>query len=251
MKKALLSSLLLSTMIIGATTANAADDAKEASAAERSATTDVTVDLTKDDGHDKNVPGVFKDTLSIVYKPTSFQFTGFTSENALQLKNEHLRADNQFIVVNDDRKETNGDYRTVSNWELKGELSEIKNATTSLSSKLTIKPTELKTYSIADAQGNVEEVIENGVVNYNPAPVDYASGAAASSSYTLNQSIVMNAAAGSTTVASANAVDLTATTTAANRGVVTGLGDATLNISNGTEVGAYAGTITWTLADSL
>jgi len=243
MKKAILSTLLLSTIFIGAASVNAAGNA--ADAAERSATTDITVDLKKDEGSDQNVPGVFKDTLAIVYKPTAFKFSGYTTGNSLSLTNKHQYKNNQYIVVNDDRKDAAGKYLEKTSWTLSGKLSNVTDGNKVLASSLSLKPTTLKTYNIGS-----DEIVENGTITYKPLAVDYASASNAGAGYATTTPKLV---AGGDEVDIITAVDAAISSTdSTNRGVVTGLGDnAQLDIVAGAEIGSYTGTITWTLASSI
>jgi len=244
MKKAILSTLLLSTIFVGAASVNAAEDAENA--AERSATTDVTVDLKKDEVSDQNVPGVFKDTLAIVYKPTAFKFSGYTTGNSLSLMNKHEYKNDQYIAVNDDRKDSEGKYLEKTSWTLNGQLSDITNETTVLASSLSLKPTALKTYNIGS-----EEIVENGTNNYKPAAIDYAGASAAEAGYTAVEAPKLVAGGDAVNIITAKDAVISSTDST-NRGVVTGLGDkAQLDIAAGAEIGSYAGTITWTLASGL
>ena len=230
MKKSVLATVLLSglALSVASTTVSAAE----------TETSKVEVNLTKDNGHEPGT-GPFLDKLTIVHKPTVFKFSGSTTSGSLQLSNEHTRKDNQFISVNDDRKDVATGAAKTGKWELTGQLSDLTASSGNLEANMLFTPESLIQYDIG-AAGNQP----NGSFDYAPAEIDPSATAADTAKYKLSSTF--NLAAGGDEVKF-----LESTTDAASglKGVATNLGNVDLLVATGnaTEAGSYKGTITWTL----
>lgn len=229
MKKSILATVLLSglALSVASTTVSAAEVE----------TSKVEVNLTKDDGHEVGT-GPFLDKLTIVHKPTVFKFEGSTTTGSLQLSNAHPRKDNQFISVNDDRKDTSG-AATTGKWELEGQLSELSAASGDLAANMLFTPEALIQYDIG-AAGNQP----SGSFDYAPAEIDPTATAADAAKYKLSSSFTL--AAGGAPV---KFLESTTDSASGLKGVATNLGNVDLLVATGdaTEAGTYTGTITWTL----
>lgn len=238
MKKNIFGMLLLSGIVLStaATTVNAADSTEK---------TDVEVKLTKPKGYE-NGNGPFKDKLAIVHKPKSFLFESDTTDGALNLDNKSTDKDSQYITVNDDRTLASDSNKWAKGtWSLTGQLSLLQSSNDQLAAKLNFTPGTLYNYAIGDL-----ETKPNGQEDYAPAAVS-TSSTADTTTYKLNPTFTLEAGGEEVTFlkdAKANAVDKS-DSAAANRGVSTNLGNATLAIATGDASleGDYKGVITWTL----
>ncbi|EOH96656.1 hypothetical protein UAW_01821 [Enterococcus haemoperoxidus ATCC BAA-382] len=118
--------------------------------------TDVGVNFKSDE---PTIPGEnkpYKNNLSLVWKPSSFQFGEQKAVGASATFNNTVVGD-QYLVVNDDRQ-------TVSTpWELKVKLSELTTADASkkLASKLTFNLNDAQAYDIGTTIGEDNDFIAN------------------------------------------------------------------------------------------
>jgi len=245
MKKLLLNSVLLSTILLGASITTHAEEVKND---EKYAETDISVDIKKDNGYDQNKPGVFVNNLGIVHKPTAFKYSGIISANQdeLQLKNLHEKKDEQVITVNDDRKDDKTkEYASTSSWQLKGKLSPlVDDKGKPLDSQLEFKTGTVQQYNIGTTIVN-----DNGTDNFAPEnPV--LDSPAADANYTLTANAVLPAGGSEVTIMTAKEVAMTSKTSE-NRGAMTKLGDNTLRVKKGGAAASYTGKIIWTLSDTL
>jgi len=232
MKKTLLTTLLLSGIALSVSTTAFAEEKIGPSE-----TSKVEVDLKEDNGHDLG-KGPFKDYLSIVYKPTLFKFSGYTTDGSLNLSNEHAKSSTQWLAVNDDRKDDSGAAKS-GKWTLTGKLDGLKDGNTSLAANMVFKPGQLLKYDIGT---DIQTV--NGVQDIKPLPVDGSATAADDKKYTLAKEFTLPADNTEVTVLTSNTEEVSDP-----KGVVTNLGDVNLLIATGNAgtAGNYTGTITWTL----
>lgn len=126
--------------------------------------TDVGVSFKSDDA---TIPGEnkpYKDNLSLVWKPNSFEFGEQKAVGGIATFNNTSDAvEPQYLVVNDDRP-----LATLPQWTLSAKLSEMKStdkAATTLASKLTYTLGDVQSYDI----GNVIDPATNDYVAPNPS----------------------------------------------------------------------------------
>lgn len=240
MKKIILTSALLSTLVLAANTSFAATQEAES---------DVSVELKAKQNHDVN-PGDYYNTLSIVYKPTAYAFKGSISVNEMNLVNDPQTSLGKYIAVNDDRVDTTtGVHLKESSWSLTAKLSELKDTKTNntLAATLNIKPAGIIKYNIGS---NLVKDATTGKLNFVPEAID-DSAAAAAATYTASSTAKLEAA-GSEKVILASQKSSLPNDDTLNRGVAADLGDAQLNIAGGkgSTAGNYTGKITYTLNDT-
>lgn len=254
MKKAILSTVLLSGLVLSvmAPTASAV-----VSTASGNAETDVKVNLKKDEGHEENNGDYFR-TLAIVWKPTEFRFEGSATTQDLHLLNRHDKRDRQFIAVNDDRRtDPSEETHAGKGWSLTGKLGELTNtadANAKLNATMTVYPEKMYIYDIGD------NIFNNGTTkDYIPKPIpdpldpnmalDDPANTALDDMYTLRPSFNMKAGGNEIPfiLKEKNGTPLDE----GKRGVLTNLGNNDLRIvkPSAEKVGSYEGKITWTVAD--
>lgn len=254
MKKAILSTVLLSGLVLSvmAPTASAA-----VSTASGNAETDVKVNLKKDEGHEENNGEYFK-TLAIVWKPTEFRFEGSATDQNLRLLNRHDKSTRQFIAVNDDRRVSASDEKHAGKgWTLTGKLGNLTNTAdpnAKLNATMTVSPDELYIYDIGKqmfGSGANEDYIPKPIPGtLDPGKIiDSQTNTDLDDMYTLRPSFNMKAGGNEVPFIfkEKNGIELDE----GRRGVFTNLGTNELRIAKPTaeKVGAYEGQITWTVAD--
>lgn len=118
--------------------------------------TDVGVSFKSDE---PTVPGEnkpYKDNLSLVWKPSSFQF-GEQKAVGNSATFSNTVEGNQYLVVNDDRKAAS------TPWKLSAQMSELKSkdGTKSLASKLTFDLGAAQSYNIGSVIGEDNDYVPN------------------------------------------------------------------------------------------
>lgn len=229
MKKVILSTVLLSGLVLAVAVPTASAAEKE--------TSKVELKLTEDGGHEPGT-GPFKDKLSIVYKPTVFKFESEVEPGSLVLDNKHTKIEEQYLAVNDDRKDETTGERKSSPWVVTGKLSTLDDGSDSIAAKLNVSPTTIKKYDIGELK-TVDGVEDFELLPINPAATN-ATG------YTTTDFSLI---AGGSAVKVISKDDDTTETTDKPDGVFTNLGHSKLAIATGVaKKGDYKGTIEWVLA---
>ncbi|WP_207694465.1 hypothetical protein DOK67_0001070 [Enterococcus sp. DIV0212c] len=236
MKKTIMISLLsTAAMMMFATSADAKsfDD-----------NTDVGVSFKSDEPTTPGDNKPYKDNLSLVWKPSSFEFGQQKAVGGVATFNNTVEG-KQYLVVNDDR----GD-ETLSTWDLKAKFSEMKSADgkTKLTSKLVYGLGDLQSYDI----GTTIDPETNDFIAPNPATDEGASslGTLPSDSKVVLGGNTMTLEAGSTTATTVmNKTEATKT----KGGYATLIKDVKLvatdakkNLASGK---SFTGQVTWTLDD--
>lgn len=161
MKKLILSSALISGFALAGAQMASADVAKQAE-------TPVGIEF-KTEGPNEVVPGPYKGVLTLVHKPTAFEFGSHSATGAL-LTAEGKMEGKQYLVVNDDRDNTTvGSGITDQNskkgdpWKLTAKMDELKSGTEVLPSKLVLNLGAAKKYDLGTTSDG------NGDIKPNPA----------------------------------------------------------------------------------
>lgn len=241
MKKTILTSVLLSGLVlVAAPTALAVENDK----GESVESSKVQLELKKDDGYEPGT-GPFKDKLAIAHKPTTFIYEGDVSKGALLLDNKNEKKDQQFIAVNDDRKDPadkTGKTPMSSKWSLTGKMSKLTIGAKDLAANINFTTGALYQYDI----GPIKTV--NGKDDFEPKDMlSQGKDVADATKYKLADKSFSLPADDTTEVSFLTSDNDTVTPV---HGVYTNLGDNKLAIATGSalEAGKTTGTITWTLA---
>lgn len=199
---------------------------------------------------DPTIPGEnkpYKDNLSLVWKPNSFEFGEQKAVAGIATFNNNVEG-KQYLVVNDDRPDA-----SLPAWTLSAKLSEMKatdGSDTKVASKLM--------YTLGDAQsydiGTTIDPITNDYIAPNPSTEEGASSLdtlAADSKITLggtNQAMTLEAG-GKTSQVVMQKTEATAT----KGGYATLIKDTKLVVTDAKTANAagkkFSGQVTWTLDD--
>lgn len=243
MKKAVLSTVLLSSLLLGGTIVNAEGEKDPNNDSNRKSSTDVDIKL-KDSTDIHEEDGPFSDSLALVYTPSAYSFSGDlanVSNRELKLDNKTEKAVSQNIVVNDDRKDK--------------ETKNGKNYPWTLSAQFNVEGQE-------GLQGAVLELMPNGAYKYNigsethktkngedikkrPAP-DGIEGDKAEG-ITTPESVSLPANEAAQPIMTSTKDDVLADKSSEDRGAFTNLNKAVLHISSNSDKGSYSGKVLWTL----
>ncbi len=161
MKKFILSSTLLSGFALVGAVVVSADEVKKAE-------TPVGIEF-KTEGPNEVVPGPYKGVLTLVHKPTAFEFGSHSATGAL-LTAEGKMEGKQYLVVSDDRDNTTlGSEITDENskkgdkWNLTAKMDELKSDTETIPAKLVLNLGAAKKYDLGTTSDG------NGDIKPNPA----------------------------------------------------------------------------------
>lgn len=161
MKKFILSSTLLSSFVLVGAVVVSADEVKQAE-------TPVGIEF-KTEGPNEVVTGPYKGVLTLVHKPTAFEFGSHSATGAL-LTAEGKMEGKQYLVVSDDRdNDTVGTGVSDQNskkgdpWKLTAKMDELKSGTETLPSKLILNLGAAKKYDLGTTPDG------NGDIKPNPA----------------------------------------------------------------------------------
>ena len=256
MKKTILTSVLLSSILLaGATSSQAATDTKEGKS-------DVNITLKKDTGSSTVENGDYKGKLSIVHTPTAFDFSGTASNNQITLENKSAAAaTGQFLTVHDDRPEDKG----AGEWTVDAKLSTVTridaatgnvvttddgtNAELTLPSFIQFNLKPITKYDIGTEETTVDgkKNIKPAAPNANADAIDTSIGI----NYVPTNNLLKLRAGDDTPTDFINSNQATVT----ERGIATNLSDAKFVIDagfghNGNIDGdvKYKGVITWTIS---
>lgn len=258
MKKKIFATVLLSGIVLAAsapkanadTPASLADNEINVRADNKDdRSTDVTVDLTKDGT--KVVPGPYAGKLAFTHIPDFFKFSG-TVNDAI-LKNKVNSPENQFVVVNDDRRETAGDLTTAvrkGKWTLTANMGKLTAGAEELNAKLSFKladtpdgGSKFQVYDIGPLETKTESGVE--VTDFKPAPYVPTAPNAANNVYKFsNETITLDA--GGATV---NVMGKEDDAVQMPNGVQIRIADAELALNGAAKGGSYKGKLLWSLND--
>lgn len=246
MKKKILSTILVSGVALSVFSPAAlaavepVDNGPAADGSGHKSGTEVEVKL--DQGGVDPTVGPYYKRLAIVWKPEKFTFTGKTG--ATVLSNSNPNKDNQYIVINDDRRTTGTEDFANAKWKLTGSLSNLDNTNTAASQselvgKMTFTTNALESYDIGPT-----ETKSDGSIDYVPAPHVKGSAAVTDTAFSLQPSFVLPSDESEVEIMQKTG----AAADAEKRGVQTNLGNSTLDITNQVQsAGTYQGWITWSL----
>lgn len=247
MKKTILSTILLSGLVLSVAAPSAL---AEVSTKSGQGETEVNVNILEDKGHEEN-EGDYLGKLAIVWKPTKFDFEGSQSMNDFTLRNRHDKRDDQFIAVNDDRRETAADLSTPNKggtWKLSGQLGDLTALSNnkSLNATMTFIPSALQYYDI----GNTKDLTPEEIKDFVPKKIDKGSPTADMDNYGLVNPFNLKAEGDEVTFMRKTSTDDEGQ---GKRGVFSNLGNNEIRIidKTGNNVGLYEGQITWTVSDQL
>lgn len=247
MKKVVLSSMLLSSVLLLGSVVSHADAT--------SAETDLNITIKPDKGSEET-GGPYKGKLAIVHKPTTFDFQGTATKGQLILNNENPNSQQQYISVSDDRAT---DDAKLGKWILEGKLSAIDkldengnviprdasaDQTTDLQGSLVINKSKVLDYAIG-----TNEVTVNGVTDIDPAAVDPAAAESTTTQFGNAGEDALTLPAGSP-----DATRIMTSNADTKNGAATNLGDNKFIIKAGSAVNDtendfhYHGVVTWTVA---
>ncbi|MBP2100410.1 WxL domain-containing protein [Enterococcus rivorum] len=118
--------------------------------------TDVGVNFKSDEPTNPGDNKPYKDNLSLVWKPASFQF-GEQKAVGNSATFSNTVTGKQYLIVNDDRKANS------TPWKLSAKLSELKSADGSktLASKLTFNLGDMQSYTIGTTIGEDNDFVPN------------------------------------------------------------------------------------------
>ncbi|EOH96677.1 hypothetical protein UAW_01842 [Enterococcus haemoperoxidus ATCC BAA-382] len=203
--------------------------------------TDIGVSFKSDD---PTIPGEnkpFKNNLSLVWKPTSFQFGEQKAVGASATFSNTVKG-NQYLIVNDDRS------AATTSWSLNVKLSEMTTADASktLASKLMVNLNDAQKYDIGSEIGEDNDFVPNKPDATSLSALDANAG------ITLGdgKAKTLTIEAGNTT---GQAVLVKKTANAVKGGVSTLISDVKLVVTDAAKDEAagesFAGTVSWTLDD--
>ncbi len=245
MKKAILSTALLSAVFLGSIqVASAAEVATEK--------TPVGIEFEKTSEVGE---GPFKGALSLTYKPSALEFGKFKASGAMiDAPAVNISDDNkQWLVINDDRENTapvaGGDATDVKGgtWKLTAKMDELKDASgKTLPAKLTMNFGGIQNYTmgteINKETGDINPANPNGTGVVKPFEEDKTP------KIDLTSAVILEA--GSTTTETPVMAKKEATTEKV--GVASQLTSANLNVqTKGYDGGKLASQVTWTLSTGI
>lgn len=258
MKKAILSTVLLSGLVLSVAAPKASAAAGSISNGDKN-TTGVEVTIESDDGH-KDGEGPYADHLAMTKVPTKFIFKGESTKTALVLENAHPKKERNFMAVNDDRKDDDGN-KIAPAWKVVGQLSKITNKADrnkALDAKLTINPGlpegsdgltgDFKAGLIRQYNAGPIITKPDGTKDFEPAPIKVDSKVVADGKYEAHSITLAADGVSTDIILESKNSDLIQDE---ERGVFTNLGDAVLNIGSGKanvdKTTEYDGVIKWEL----
>lgn len=150
MKKILLTTTLLSTFVLGGALSASADVVKTAD-------TPIGIEF-EPDGGTELVPGPYKGVLTLVYKPTAFEFGKTKATGALLTFNAQAPTGenkDQWLVVNDDRDNTtkpdgsnDDNAKRGDAWQLTAKMAPLTSGAETLPASLLMKMGAVKKYDM-------------------------------------------------------------------------------------------------------
>ncbi|MFD2307027.1 WxL domain-containing protein [Enterococcus termitis] len=257
MKKAILATLLSATALTLL--------AVPADAATKKTETDIGVQFKSDDPTVESGMKPYRNNLSVVFKPSSFEFGEVKSQPGSMILNnikganaglgEKIDPKGSYLVVNDDRDITKQPNEELGAWTLTAQLSELQTAdkTAKLSNaKLDFKLDGLKKYDISasplDSENDYiplkpwESDKDSKPVVTDFAPEDVHGVGIPDATKVLTLEAGVNQQVAILTKEKANKY---------NKGVITSIRDVKLSVIDADQKDqSFKGTITWTLDDA-
>lgn len=244
MKKAVLSTVLLSSLLLGGTIVNAEGEKDPNNDSNRKSSTDVDIKL-KDSSDIHEEKGPFSDTLALVYTPSAYSFSGDlvdVSNRELKLENETKKAETQNIVVNDDRKDKETGMGKDYPWTLSAAFEVNKEQTGLQGAVLELIPNGAYTYDIG---GKHIQTKHGDDIEPKPAPNEITGEVA--SGITTEKNVKLNANAAAQPIMTSTKDAAREDDSSEKRGAFTNLNNAKLHISSNSTKGSYSGKVLWTL----
>lgn len=246
MKKLILTTALVSTVILaGASNASAAEVKKA----------DTEIGIEFDGTGTEIVDGPYLNRLTLVYKPSAFQFKKAKALGVTETHDAVATDGPRWLVVNDDRNYTDnaaagteaqvpGDVSDVKGgtWVLKATMSDLKAGSETVPAKLSLALGEVKSYDI----GTTLNAAQDDLIP-NPADAPYISDFAPGADHkvkVLTPALELEAGDGNQT-----AIMNKDTADGEKIGVATEVTDVKLQTTAGTKARgkAFQSKVTWTL----
>lgn len=245
MKKAVLSTILLSGLLLGSSVVNAADPNEKDR--NRNAETDVNIKLT-DEGTSKPEPGPFYGALAFVESPRPYSFSGDVVSGAGQvnLVASKVNSGNKNLVVNDDRRDKDSDNGFNTPWTVSAQFKDVKlvggENKPLEGAVLTLKPSKAYLYNIGD---KIEET-DHGL-DIIPEPVPKIDDNTPDAKDVTTSEVKLAAEGAAQPIMKSTKAGSTGEISTLNRGAFTNLSDAKLSVSSANKQGTYKGKLLWTL----